>query len=64
MLLQNRVGIQHILVTGNALDVSDETDAARIPLLLGIVQALGGRKVEEVVHFVFHRFDLSCQVLL
>ncbi len=46
-VLQNRVGINHVLVTGNALDVRDETDTAGVLFVLGVVQTLGRWEMKQ-----------------
>jgi hypothetical protein len=53
-VLKDRVGIEHVLMTGHAFDVRDEANTASIFLMLGIVQALGGGEVEQVLHGIFH----------
>lgn len=46
-ILQNRVGIDHDLMTGCPFDMGNKPNATRILLVLRVVQSLGRRQVKQ-----------------
>ncbi len=66
-VLQDRIGIDHVLVTGHPFDVRNEANTAGVLLVFGIVQALSRREMKrslgELVGFVCHGYLVNRKVL-